>query len=158
MEVLPVATVVFNLVQYLLVLAVFVPISVLFFRMPLSWSMLGFFPVLALQLLFTLGVSFLVSAATVFYRDVRHFTEILLTLLFWMTPIVYEVQAISESVRRVIYLNPLSFYTIAYQEVFYHRVFPSPKELLVLTALSLLMLAFGYSLFSHYRVRFAEEV
>ena len=157
-EVLPIATVFFNLVQYFLVLAVFLPMTILFFRIPLSWSVLGFFPILALHILFTLGVSFLISAATVFYRDVRHFTEILLTLLFWLTPIVYDIHTIPESMRKVIYLNPLSFFIIGYQEVLYRQVFPGLFHFLILILLSFSMLAVGYGLFSYFRVRFAEEV
>ena len=101
MEVLPIATVFFNLVQYFLVLAVFLPMAILYFRIPFSWSLLGFVPILVLHILFTLGVSFLISSATVFYRDVRHFTEVLLMLLFSLTPIVYDIHAIPESMRRL---------------------------------------------------------
>jgi len=158
MEVLPIATVFFNLVQYFLVLAVFLPMAILYFRIPFSWSLLGFVPILVLHILFTLGVSFLISSATVFYRDVRHFTEVLLMLLFWLTPIVYDIHTIPESMRRVIYFNPLSFFIIAYQEVLYRQVLPSPVHFLVLILLSLSMLGVGYGLFSHFRVRFAEEV
>jgi len=158
MEVLPIATVFFNLVQYFLVLAVFLPMAILYFRIPFSWSLLGFVPILVLHILFTLGVSFLISSATVFYRDVRHFTEVLLMLLFWLTPIVYDIHTIPESMRRVIYFNPLSFFIIAYQEVLYRQVLPSPLHFLVLILLSLSMLGVGYGLFCHFRVRFAEEV
>jgi len=132
--------------------------TMLFFRIPLSWSVLGFFPILALHILFTLGVSFLISATTVFYRDVRHFTEVLLMLLFWLTPIVYDIHTIPESMRKIIYLNPLSFFVIGYQEVLYRQVFPGPYHFLILILLSLSMFAVGYTLFSHLKVRFAEEV
>jgi len=158
LEVLPIATVFFNLMQYFLVLIVFLPMTILYFQVQLSWSMLVFFPILALHVLFTLGISFFVSAATVFYRDVRHFTEILLTLLFWLTPIIYDIHTIPASMRKVIYLNPLSFFISAYQDVLYRQVFPTAHQFLVLTLLSLSVLGLGYAFFSFYKVRFAEEV
>jgi len=158
LEVLPIATVFFNLMQYFLVLIVFLPMTILYFQVQLSWSMLVFFPILALHVLFTLGISFFVSAATVFYRDVRHFTEILLTLLFWLTPIIYDIHTIPESMRKVIYLNPLSFFISGYQDVLYRQVFPTAHQFLVLTLLSLSVLGLGYAFFSFYKVRFAEEV
>ena len=60
-----------------------------------SWSWLAFFPILVLHVGFTLGACFAVATATVFYRDVRHFTEILLMLLFWLTPIIYDIRSIA---------------------------------------------------------------
>src|ERR1051325_5172382 len=78
LEVFPVATVAFNLAQYFLALIVFFPMAVFFFHIPPSWSWIAFFPILLMHFLFTLGMSFLLSTVTVFFRDVRHFTEIIL--------------------------------------------------------------------------------
>src|SRR6266542_3490902 len=70
MEVFPVATVLFNLAQYLLALIVLFPMAFIFFGVLPSWSWLAFFPILALHVLFTLGACFVVATATVFFRDV----------------------------------------------------------------------------------------
>lgn len=132
MEVLPVATVLFNLSQYFLALLVFLPVTILYFQVPLSWSMLCFIPLVILHVLFVLGLSFIFSTATVFYRDVYHFTEILLILLFWLTPIVYNIHTIPESLRLVIYMNPLSFFILSYQDILYRQVIPNISEFLTL--------------------------
>ena len=158
MEVFPVATVLFNLAQYLLALVVLFPLAFVFFGVLPSWSWLAFFPILALHVLFTLGACFVVAAATVFYRDVRHFTEILLMLLFWLTPIIYDIRSITSALQSVIYLNPISFFTLGYQKVLYHNVFPSFQEVAVLTMLTVLMVVTGYALFVRLKTRFAEEV
>jgi len=157
-EVFPIATVFFNLVQFLLALAVLLPISIIFFRLPLSWSVIGFLPILCLQVLFTLGLSFAVSTASVFYRDVRHFTEIFMMLLFWLTPIVYDVHSLSESARQVVRLNPVSFFIIGYQDVLYRHAFPDRDILLAQVLFSFLFLGLGYGFFWSCKRRFAEEV
>ncbi len=158
MEVFPVATVFFSLAQYLLALIVFFPMALLFFKVPFAWSWLNFVPVLALHVLFTLGLCFIVSTATVFYRDVRHFTEILLTLLFWLTPIIYDIQSISASLKTVLYMNPLSYFILAYQDALYHNTFPPPDRFIAIISLTLLSLGLGVSLFVSCKVRFPEEV
>jgi lipopolysaccharide transport system permease protein len=158
MEVFPVATVLFNLAQYLLALIVFFPMAFLFFKVPFAWSWFNFFPVLILQIVFTLGFCFILSTATVFYRDMRHFTEILLMLLFWLTPIIYDIQAVPPSLRTALYMNPLSYFILAYQEALYHNTFSSPDRLLTLFSLALLSLVLGYSLFVLFKIRFPEEV
>ena len=158
MEVFPVATVLFSLVQYLLALIVFFPMALLFFKVSVSWSWIEFLPILGLHILFTLGICFIVSTTTVFYRDIRHFTEILLMLLFWLTPIIYDIHAVSDSLKTVLYLNPLSYFILAYQEALYHNGFLSFHRLMVLLVLTFLSLGLGYSLFLVCKVRFAEEV
>ena len=158
LEVFPVATVLFNLAQYVLALAVFFPAAIFFFRVALAWVWVFFLPILALQLLFTLGVCFMVSTATVFYRDVRNFTEILLTLLFWLTPIVYDIQTVPDFFKTVIYMNPLSYFILAYQEVLVYNTFPPIERLVAVFSLAAVSLALGIKSFIAYKVRFAEEV
>jgi ABC-2 type transport system permease protein len=158
MEVFPVSTVLFNLAQYLLALAVFFPAALLFLRVPPSWSWLAFVPILLLQAVFTLGVCLIASTATVFYRDVRHFAEILLTLLFWLTPIVYDVRAVPPSMVTIIHLNPMTYVVLAYQDVLYHSVFPPAERLAAVVVLSLSALAIGVAVFEGQKRRFAEEV
>ena len=157
-EVFPIATVFFNLAQYLLAMAVLFPMASFFFRVPLSRSALAFFVVLPLHVIFTLGLGFFFAAATVFYRDVKHFTEIFLMLLFWLTPIIYDVRVLPGSLRATVYANPLSFFITSYQDIFYRQIVPDPFHLLVLFSLSSLSLAIRYIVFSSCKVRFAEEV
>ena len=158
MEVFPLGTVLFNLAQFVFALIVFFPMAILFFKVPVALSWLNFFLILALHVLFTLGMCFIVSTATVFYRDVRHFTEILLMLLFWLTPIIYDIQTIPASLRTAIYFNPLAYFTLAYQDALYHNSLSSSYELLVLALLAFLSLFLGYTLFVHSKIRFPEEV
>ncbi len=76
--ILPIATVLFNLAQYLLTMSVFLPIMMLWYRVPLSAPMLLFPVFLALQVLFTIGVAMMLATATAFFRDVRHLLEVAL--------------------------------------------------------------------------------
>jgi|SRR5215510_4946033 len=158
MEVFPIATVLFNLAQFLLALIVFFPMALLFFKVSVAWSWITFIAILALHILFTLGMCFIVSTATVFYRDIRHFTDIILMLLFWLTPIIYDAQSVPASLRTVLYTNPLSYFILAYQEALYRNIFPSPYALMVLLTLTFVSLGLGYSLFLICKIRFAEEV
>lgn len=157
-EVFPVATVLFNLAQFLLALGILLPMSLFFFHFSLTWSVFAFVPVLILYVLFTLGMCFLFSTATVFYRDIKHFTEIFLTLTFWLTPIIYDVRQLSESLRTIVFMNPISFFIASYQDILYRQNPPSTSDLAALCFVSLISLAFGYSVFRGFKVRFAEEV
>ncbi len=157
MEVFPITTVLFNLAQFLLALVIFFPMAWLFFKVPVAWSWLNFFPIVLLQILFTLGLSFILSTATVFYRDVRHFTEIFLTLLFWLTPIIYDAKLAPALLKSVFYMNPFSYFILGYQDALYRNLSSSPEQWLTVASLALLSLAAGYTLFAACKTRFPEE-
>ena len=157
-EVFPIATVLFNLAQFLLALAVLLPLTLVLFHSSVSWSLLAFFPLLILHVLFTLGLCFCFATATVFFRDVKHFTEIFLMLLFWLTPIIYDVRGLPDGLRTVVFMNPVSFFITSYQDIFYRQSFPDPFKVAALCFISLLSLAVGYTVFRNFKVRFAEEV
>ena len=151
------ATVLFNLAQFLFAMVVFFPMAWLFFKVPVGWSWINFLPVLALQILFTLGLCFFISAATVFYRDVRHFTEIFLMLFFWLTPIIYDVQSAPATLKKVLYMNPFSYFILGYQDALYRNTFSSLEQWLAITSLAIVSVAAGYTLFMVCKARFAEE-
>jgi len=158
MEVFPVSTVLFNLAQYVLALVVFFPMALLFFGVAPARSWLVFLPLLVLQVLFTWGLCFMAAAATVFYRDARHFTEILLTLLFWLTPVVYDIRTVPASIADAISLNPFSYFVLAYQDALFYNVWPSVERLTVIVVLTFAIFGLGLALFEMLKMRFAEEV
>ena len=78
-------------------------------------------------------------------------------LLFWLTPIVYDLRAVPASLSAVLYLNPLSYFVLAYQDaLYYNRV--SPDRLVTILLLTVSSLALGYLIFVASKARFAEEV
>ncbi len=117
--VLPVAIVLFNLVQYLLTVVVLLPLMFLLYRVPPSGPMVLFPAFLALQVLFTVGLALMLAAATTFFRDVRHFVDIGLLILFWTTPIVYQINQAPEWLRPALLWSPMSPFVVAYQSIFY---------------------------------------
>jgi lipopolysaccharide transport system permease protein len=134
--ILPVATVLFNLAQYLLSLAVLLPVALAIFRIPPSPAMLLFPVFLVLQIVFTTGVALAISTATAFFHDVRHLLEIALSALFWTTPIVYAYQNVPEFLRLPVLLSPVSPFVVAYQDIFYYARPP---------AMPVWLVAFGYA-------------
>jgi ABC-type polysaccharide/polyol phosphate export permease len=155
---IPVATVLFNFAQYLLTFLVFLAAMFLFFHIAPSWTMLLFVPFLGLQVLFTIGLGLLLATGTAFFRDIRHFVEILLLLLFWLTPIIYEYARLPASLQTIILLSPLSPFILAYHQVFYYAELPAVALWLQASFYAVVALGIGYTVFHHYAPRLAEEV
>ncbi len=156
--ILPLATVLFNLAQYLLTLFVFLPVMLYGYDVPPSAPMLLFPVFLALQLTFTVGVALILSAGTTFFRDIRHLLEVTLSVLFWTTPIVYELRRIPEQFRLPILLSPMSSFITAYRDMFYYREWPSALIWIVAVAYSSVTLAIGLAVFKRCESRFAEHI
>ena len=156
-EILPLATVQFNLVQFLMALAVFFPVLI-FLQAELGWSLLALPAVLALHVGFTLGVALLLSAVTVFYQDISHLTGVGLMILFWLTPILYPISMVPERARWLFKLNPLAVYITAYQDIIYRGLWPVWETWVVGTLWVVASVALGSWVFRRYDPMFAEEL
>jgi lipopolysaccharide transport system permease protein len=156
--ILPIATVLFNFAQYLLTVAVFLPIMLVWYRVPLVEPMLLFPVVLVLHVAFTIGIALILATATVFFRDVRHLVEVALAVLFWTTPIVYELGRVPERLRLLILLSPMSPFVVAYQKLFFFRDWPDATVWLVAVTYAVGAFVIGGALVLAFEDRFTELV
>lgn len=158
-EVLPVVTVLANMVHFLLGLPILAAFLI-YYQRPPDLAELAWFPVIVLvQLLLTTSLALLLSALTVHFRDLKDILTNLLTFWFFATPIIYPMQAAPEGMRWALNLNPMTHMAIAYQEVlFYPGPFGHWRWLLAIGAGSVLLFLGGYFVFDRLRDSFAEEV
>ena len=158
-EVLPIVTVLANMVHFffgLPILAAFL----IYYRRPLDPFELLWFPVIVfVQLVLLLGLSLFVAALTVHFRDLRDILSNLIQLWFFATPIIYPMNEAPERFRWLLNLNPMTHLAISYQEVlFYIGPHGHWRWLMVLLAASVAVFLAGYFVFDRLRDSFAEEV
>jgi lipopolysaccharide transport system permease protein len=158
-EVLPIVTVLANMVHFFLGLPILAAFLV-YYRAPLQLSELVWFPVVVfVQLLLTIGLALIVSALTVHFRDLKDLLANLLTFWFFATPIIYPMAAIPARGRWLLNLNPFTHLAISYQEIlFFPGNFGHWRWLLALLVASIGLFLAGYFLFDRLRDSFAEEV
>ena len=158
-EVLPIVTVLANMVHFLLALPILVAFLI-YYHAPLQWSEIVWFPVVVLvQLVLTLGLALIVSALTVHFRDVKDILSNLMTFWFFATPIIYSMNGAPPIGKTVLNLNPFTHLAVSYQEIlFFKGDFGHWKWLLALGGASVLLFFVGYFVFDRLRDSFAEEV
>ena len=156
--ILPIATVLFNFSQYLLTVIVFLPVMLVLYQVAPVPPMIVFPVFLLLQLGLTVGLALLTSVGTAFFRDIRHFVDVGLAILFWATPIVYETTALSDRLRLAILLTPMSPYITAYHDVFYYRQWPAPEVWALAVLYAAAALIAGLWLISRVEDRLTEQV
>lgn len=158
-EILPVSVVFSNLVQFLLTFVVLFPALWIAGCRP-SWTWLVTpLPVLML-LAFTVGVSLIVSAMNVLYRDVKHFIEIFLNIWFWSAPIVYPISLVEKRLpdwlMKLYVLNPLTVHLDLFREVTLYGRMPPFSSWALAFAFDLLLFAAGFAYFRRRSCKFAE--
>jgi lipopolysaccharide transport system permease protein len=104
-------------------------------------------PVLALQLLFAIGLGLVAGVLNVFFRDIGQFFTILLQFWFWFTPIVYPAAILPERFRALLVFNPMAPIIGAWQRILVNGQSPQWSTLAPVLALALLLCFFGLRLF-----------
>lgn len=144
--VFPVATVLSGLVNLVFAL---LPLLVLLVVIghPVRPALL-FLPVAILIVaLFTLGAGLLLSPLAVFFSDVVELIGVLLTLLFYLTPVIYPKDIIPESFRWVVRYNPIRSILEVFRDPIYQGEIPPLSHLTVSVVIAVLALAVGAWMF-----------
>ena len=172
-EILPITVVLANLVNYLLALPVMllvmagVQISELGY-LQFSWSF-AFLPViLAIQVIFLIGVTLLFSTIAVFFRDTTHIIDIFIQLWIFLTPVFYTLETVTQgnliAAKVVRWLNPMASLVDFYRDILYGQAsnpvpgIPALDGVLRTLLTALVLLAVGAYVFHRYSGRFGEEL
>ena len=158
-EILPLVSVLANMVNFFLGLFILVPALLYYHRLHFTPNLLWFPVTVLVQLIFTAGLGLILAALTVHFRDIRDLLANILMLWFFSTPIIYSWR--QENVQRYKFLfdlNPFTHIAISYQEILFFGEVGHWKWLLALGAGSVLLFLAGYWLFDRLRDSFAEAV
>ncbi|GIW73452.1 MAG: transport permease protein [Planctomycetota bacterium] len=156
-QLLPTVQTLTNLVNLVLSLPVLLGAAVLLGRWPgLSLVLL---PVLLLaELLLVQGLVVALAALCVRFRDVEFLVPNFLTFWFFLTPILYPLAVIPETLRPLVLLNPMAPVALGYQELFYWGRWPEPLHLVLALGLGAGVFYLGTGLFERLRDTLAEEI
>jgi lipopolysaccharide transport system permease protein len=157
--VLPTATVLFNLSQYVVALVVLVPIlSVATGHLPSLLFLLVPVP-LALLVMFTWGLSLILAATTARLRDVQHLLDVALQVLFWATPVVYTLDIFPPGPWATLALfSPLAPFITALRSLAFAAEWPSAPVVTLMVLYAGCTVAIGLGVFVRLEEQFAESL
>jgi len=114
-------------------------------------------PVVVMPLVFLgLGISWFLASIGVFVRDVGQMTGILATVLLFLCPIFYPLEAVPEHLRWLLYFNPLTLIVDQFRSIVIFGRMPDWGGLLVYYAIALSVMRLGYLWFLRTRRAFAD--
>jgi lipopolysaccharide transport system permease protein len=155
--VLPPVTVLSQLVHFVLslpILGVFLFMDG--FKPSLAWLALPL--VIGVQFILTLSLTFIFSALQVTFRDTQYLLGIFLFLWFYLTPVFWDAEGVSENWRFAAMANPLTTLLVAYRAILMRGEWPHFLPLGIIALFSSVVLGGVYLFFLDASHRFAEEM
>ncbi len=104
--------------------------------------------------LFTIGVGFILSTIAVFMRDMFYIYGILISILTYMTPIMYDINMISTKFQIILKLNPLYHYITFARTIILYGKCPSIFQFLICLITSLVAFLIGVTVFKKSQDKF----
>lgn len=155
--ILPISTVTSCLVNFLiscLIIVLFCLGSGLGISFQILWL-----PLIALiQYVMLLGFTFILSAIEMYMRDIEHIVNFILSMAFYVTPILYTPDIFPEKLAWVLKVNPMAYLVNAYRSIFFYQKMPDLIGIGVVSIFSIFLFVIGYLIFEKLQKGFAEEV
>lgn len=115
-------------------------------------------PLLLIQIVLSVGVTLIGSAAIVFFRDVRFVVPLLTQVWMYATPIIYPVDLVPPRLRPYYFLNPMASIIDGYRRALVMGEPPRLSGLWLGAAVSLSLLLLGYAVFKRAEPAFADLI
>ena len=155
--VLPLSTIINNGVLFVLSIFVLIAFLAIDGRHPDATWIIGV-PFLAIvQLALLMGLVLLIASMDVFFRDLEHLIEVFMTLLFYLTPVLYPLEKVPERWRPLFQINPLASLIEAWRDLLMNNSLPG-ADLWPALVFTLGALAVGGTVFRRLEPGFADAL
>lgn len=155
--ILPISTVTSCLVNFLIsciIILLFCIGSGIGLSIYLVWLPL----VVIIQYIMLLGFTFILSAIEMYMRDIEHIVNFILSMAFYVTPILYTPDIFPDNLAWVLKINPMAYLVNAYRSIFFYQEMPDVVGLVIVGVFSIVIFLVGYVIFEKLQKGFAEEV
>ena len=156
-EIFIISTLMAKVVDFLL--SIFVLIGFLvYFKIHLTIYVLWVIPIFIIQEFFTYGLSLILAAFNLFYRDIQYLLNLIIMLWMYLTPVIYPVEMVPDRFRFVFKLNPMAVFINAYRQVVLGGASPKFSSLAIGALVSFLTYFIGIRIFKKLEGLFADVV
>ena len=155
--ILPVVTTMTGLIHFLLAL----PVLIIFLAIDgvQPSSVLFVLPLLiVIQFFLTVGLAYPLAALNVTFRDTQHTLGVLLQMLFYLTPIFYDLNSVPKEYLIFYQLNPMVPLLEAYRAILLKGTQPDWQALLIVSLVVAVILPIGLAIFRRQSNTFVEEL
>lgn len=155
--VLPIVVTLVHMIHFVLALPVLV-IFLLLDGVPLHLTIWQIPILMLLQLALTIGLSYILAATNVIFHDTKYTVGVLLQMLFYATPIFYDIKQIPAHLQFWYWINPITHLVEAYRSLLIQGLKPNWLPLLGVGGITLILIVLGHRYFLMQSDRFVEEL
>ena len=112
--------------------------------------------VMAVEYILALGITMIMSAVDVYFRDLEHILGIISMAWMFMTPIMYDITIVPERLMPIFRLNPMTSIVTAYRDILYAGSIPKLETLGISLGMGVFFLVIGFLVFGKLKRRFSE--
>jgi lipopolysaccharide transport system permease protein len=151
------ATILGQFVNFIFALPIIIGFSCFYGKGPgINWLITV--PILiVIQFFVTTGICLVISIVNAYFRDMEHIIGVVVSMLFWMTPIIYPLDIVPEAYRIFLILNPLTYLITAWRDIFMSNAIDWGNIGISLGS-SLIFLLFGILIFQRLGKRLDEVI
>ena len=114
--------------------------------------------IMAIEYSLALGMALIVSALTVYLRDLEYLLGIVTMAWQFLTPVMYSLADVPTQIVPAFLCNPMSSIIIEYRDILYYKQAPKAETLIQAFLFGIALLVIGWSVFGKLKRRFAEEL
>ncbi|MFQ6792508.1 MAG: ABC transporter permease [Thomasclavelia sp.] len=158
-EILPISVVSSGLVNFF-ISCIIIMVFCILLNVGVSWHLV-LLPIVALiETILILGIVLILSAINVYIQDIEYIISFVLNMLFYGTPIIYELSQFSSAglLHKLVSINPVTQIINSYRDIFLYHVMPNLMNLFLVFILSIVVLVLGFVIFRKLEKGFAEEL
>ena len=113
-------------------------------------------PIMILQLVFTIGLVWLLAPINVFVRDVGNLVPLVILVLMLISPIAYLESQVPAGVAPILHVNPLAYLISLYRQALFGEI--EIGRLVFFAVFSFAVFVGGYIVFTRLKVAFLDYV
>jgi ABC-type polysaccharide/polyol phosphate export permease len=155
LEILPLTRAVASVVDTLFGLGALILVVALVAQR-LEWTILLLPLLMAVQLLFILGIGYLFAVIGTYMPDIRNALRVFLRAMFFLTPIVWPAEWVPEHLRFLVDYNPLAFLVSVYRDLILEGTLPDLSAALWFSVFAGGLCIVGFVVFARAKQNFAD--
>ena len=118
-------------------------------RAELHWEMILSIIPLTMLVVFSLGIGLILSALTVRFRDIMHLYSVFTTGLMYLTPVIYPITILPDTIKKIVMINPITNYLLMFRDVMFNATLPTVGS--VILGLIEMIIALALGLWTFYK-------
>lgn len=156
-KILPIVKIISSLYTHIFFIA-FAVVMILLYKYPLTPYLLQIIYYLFCLIVFLTGLTWITASLQPFFTDILQFINVIMQVLFWGTPILWDVQIFPPQYLWILKLNPLYYIVQGYRESFFAQgwFWQHPVMTAYFWGFTFVLLLVGIAIYSRLRPHFSD--